>query len=231
LVRRRGADELEDWIPVTDAAAIAAYRQSSHFEITECRQPHAHSVQRDVADFHEAFNLGAGDYPAIRKAGLRASLIAEEARETVEAITGRKVTIEIDPDEDAEQSLVKSIDGLCDLLAVVYGTAVQFGVNLAPFWDEVHRTNMAKAGGPKRADGKQLKPEGWQPPDIGGLLTALYPGVCRGCGCTETMPCSHMDFGSCGWAEPGLCTACHPDAGPGWEHPDHDLLSEVEDLG
>ena len=29
---------------------------------------------------------------------------------------------------------------------------------------------MDKAGGPKRADGKQLKPEGWQPADLGRVL-------------------------------------------------------------
>jgi predicted HAD superfamily Cof-like phosphohydrolase len=29
---------------------------------------------------------------------------------------------------------------------------------------------MAKAGGPKRADGKQLKPEGWTPPDLAPIL-------------------------------------------------------------
>jgi predicted HAD superfamily Cof-like phosphohydrolase len=29
---------------------------------------------------------------------------------------------------------------------------------------------MAKASGPRRADGKVLKPEGWTPPDIVGVL-------------------------------------------------------------
>lgn len=30
--------------------------------------------------------------------------------------------------------------------------------------------------------------------------------ICRGCGCTYDDPCG----GGCGWAEPGLCTACAP---------------------
>jgi predicted HAD superfamily Cof-like phosphohydrolase len=118
-----------------------------------------HSVQRDVQDFHEALDILVGDTPAIRRPELRAELIREEARETVDAILA--------------DDLVGAIDGLCDLLAVTYGAAVEFGIDLQPFWDEVHRTNMAKQGGPVRADGKRLKPEGWTPPDIAGLLAAV----------------------------------------------------------
>ena len=32
------------------------------------------------------------------------------------------------------------------------------------------RVNMLKLTGPKRADGKQLKPEGWQAADIQALI-------------------------------------------------------------
>lgn len=116
-----------------------------------------HTVQLDVADFHRVVvGMDTPDTVAIRRPELRASLIEEEARETVEAIR--------------RGDLVEAIDGMCDILCVVYGTADEFGVDLAPFWDEVHRTNMAKAGGPVREDGKRLKPEGWTPPDIAGLL-------------------------------------------------------------
>jgi predicted HAD superfamily Cof-like phosphohydrolase len=40
-------------------------------------------------------------------------------------------------------------------------------------FEEVHRSNMAKLvdGKPlKRADGKVIKPEGWTPPDIEGVI-------------------------------------------------------------
>lgn len=36
-------------------------------------------------------------------------------------------------------------------------------------WHEVHKTNMAKSLGPK-VNGKQLKPEGWEPPNIKSIL-------------------------------------------------------------
>lgn len=115
-----------------------------------------HVLQNDVEDFHRALDIPCGDTPAIRRPELRAALIEEEARETVDAIRAG--------------DLVEAIDGLCDLLCVVYGAAVEFGVDLGPFWEEVHRTNMAKQGGPVREDGKRSKPPGWTPPDIAGIL-------------------------------------------------------------
>jgi predicted HAD superfamily Cof-like phosphohydrolase len=121
-----------------------------------------HQVQRDVAEFHRVV-VGIADptEPAIRRPALRAELIREEARETVDAIEAG--------------DLVGAIDGMCDLLCVVYGTALEFGIDLAPFWDEVHRTNMAKAGGPVRADGKILKPAGWVRPDLDRILREQMP--------------------------------------------------------
>jgi len=53
---------------------------------------------------------------------------------------------------------------------VVYGTALEMGIDLEPHFNEVHASNMAKRGGPVREDGKMLKPEGWLPPDINGIL-------------------------------------------------------------
>jgi predicted HAD superfamily Cof-like phosphohydrolase len=118
-----------------------------------------HPVQRDVREFHRVVvGISDAETPAIRRPELRAELIREEARETVDAIEAG--------------DLVGAIDGMCDLLCVVYGAAAEFGVDLEPFWNEVHRTNMAKAGGAVRADGKRLKPPGWMAPDIAGVLAA-----------------------------------------------------------
>ncbi len=120
-----------------------------------------HSVQRDVEDFHALMDVPTHDTPGIRRPELRAELIREEAAETVAAIL--------------RGDLIEALDGCCDLLAVVYGTAAEFGVDLAPFWNEVHRTNMAKVGGPVREDGKRLKPPGWTPPDLAGVLATVAP--------------------------------------------------------
>lgn len=50
------------------------------------------------------------------------------------------------------------------------GAAVQFGIDLEPVFEEVHASNLRKVGGTKRADGKQLKPPGWTPTDVDGVL-------------------------------------------------------------
>src|SRR2546429_6004229 len=39
-----------------------------------------------------------------------------------------------------------------DLLYVVYGTAVSYGIDMNPVFREVHRSNMSKVGGYKRGD-------------------------------------------------------------------------------
>jgi len=64
------------------------------------------------------------------------------------------------------RDLPEIADALADLIYVTLGTAITYGIDLRPVWDEVQRANMAKVGGPKREDGKQLKPEGWEPPNI-----------------------------------------------------------------
>lgn len=130
-------------------------------------------IQSDVQAFHLALDIPVGDTPGLRRTRLRAELIMEEAVETVESMTGWELRWsyrgKADP-QPQDGNLIQTIDGLCDLLCVTFGAAVEFGVDLDPFWDEVHRTNMAKQGGPTRADGKKLKPEGWTPPDIEGIL-------------------------------------------------------------
>jgi len=32
--------------------------------------------------------------------------------------------------------------------------------------------------------------------------------ICRGCGCTDNMPCLDALYQPCGWARPGLCSFC-----------------------
>ena len=117
------------------------------------------SMQEMVADWHRKFGVVIGETPAIRRPGLRCALIVEEAAETVAAIESG--------------NLVEAIDGMCDLLYVTLGTAVEFGVDLTPFFEEVHRSNMEKVGGATRDDGKILKPDGWQKPRIAEMLAAI----------------------------------------------------------
>ena len=114
--------------------------------------------QAMVAAFHRQFGLTAPDNVDLERfpGELRVRLIQEEADEFAAAVR--------------ERDLPEMVDALCDLLYVTYGAAVALGVDLEPFFAAVHEANMAKHGGYRRADGKWMKPNGWQPPDIGRLL-------------------------------------------------------------
>jgi predicted HAD superfamily Cof-like phosphohydrolase len=69
-------------------------------------------------------------------------------------------------------------DALADLVWVCMRMAQSFGVDFDAAWCEVSKTNWAKAGGPRREDGKLLKPPGWKPPDMTKALSAdLYERI------------------------------------------------------
>lgn len=144
--------------------------------------------QKATHEFHEKFGAAIGDRPNLDHREVRAKLIMEEAVETVAAM-GYDVHARIEErgriGETAHREvaryakgfdqpdMIETIDGLCDLIYVVAGAAVTMGIDLDPFFEEVHRSNMAKDGGGTRADGKIMKPEGWQPPDIAGVLERI----------------------------------------------------------
>jgi predicted HAD superfamily Cof-like phosphohydrolase len=71
-------------------------------------------------------------------------------------------------------NLVDAADAIADLLYVVYGTAVEMGLDADALVQEVHAANMRKLDGDGkpilREDGKVLKPDGWVPPNIKGVL-------------------------------------------------------------
>lgn len=124
-------------------------------------------IMRDMINFHAAIQHPIGNRPkfpddtALNE--LRIALIVEEIGETLDAIRNR--------------DLAALADGIADSIVVLVGTAVVCGIDMVPIWNEVMRTNFAKAGGPLREDGKRLKPEGWTPPDIHALLIeqGAYP--------------------------------------------------------
>lgn len=124
--------------------------------------------QRDVHQFHYACGIpiGESEDPKLlekNRMKLRKELIKEEGKELRNAY------------EDGD--MVEIIDGSVDSIVVILGGLVEMGIDLDPFWDEVHRTNMAKKDGPMRPDGKQLKPEGWTPPDLAGVLKRIKEGA------------------------------------------------------
>ena len=110
-------------------------------------------LMRDVAGFHFKFNIPVRSAPRPidpAEAHRRFLLINEEADELLDALQ--------------DQNLEEIADGIADLIYVAIGTALTFGIDLAPVWYEVQRTNMLKEGGAFLE--KIKKPAGWQPPRI-----------------------------------------------------------------
>lgn len=182
-----------------------------------------HKLQAQVRQMHrEILNQPCSPAePAIRCDELRARLIAEEAIETVYALVGcaRGQTIvaaqmlavlqERTKAGKTEPDLLEAIDGCADTLVVTYGTLEAIGVDGEPFTDEVMRSNMAKKGGPVDAGGKQLKPPGWTPPDIAGVLAHINHGrspfqsLCA-CRSTEAQAlCARSGCDDCVYASAG----------------------------
>lgn len=67
------------------------------------------------------------------------------------------------------------LDALIDILVVTIGAIHSIGADAAGAWQEVMASNMAKVDPAtgrirRRKDGKVLKPDGWQPPDLAKFL-------------------------------------------------------------
>ena len=128
-------------------------------------------IQHDVARFMLAAGQVIREHPTNltpEEYKLRISLITEEFDETIAAL----IDLGDPPIGPDRRTLFMSFvaDGVVDLIYVLVGTTLAMGIDLIPVWDEVQRANMAKMSGPVRDDGKRLKPDGWKPPDVLGII-------------------------------------------------------------
>jgi len=129
------------------------------------------SMFQMVGEFHEKFDLVINDRPmdfsrenddfeVMVLFDLRHALHREEWEELEEAWM----------DED----LVRFADAICDLIYVLCGTAVSFGIPLDECFAEVQRSNMSKLGEDgqpiKRKDGKILKGPNFSKPDLRSII-------------------------------------------------------------
>ena len=134
--------------------------------------PDVKSNAAKLREFHRAIGMNPPIKPTVPDLPLlelRHTLIREEwaeVQEEIEALRGRLQAGETVPPGD----LAPLVHELTDLLYVTYGALDQFGIDTDAVFAEVHRANMQKTTGPKRADGKQLKPEGWQPANVRGVI-------------------------------------------------------------
>lgn len=141
-----------------------------------------------VRAFHEAFGFHTADHPSVPPDQIRAErarLIAEEAAEAIsEILSGHPDAYDLFLDlceifedrarpHDRRPDPVKVARELADVEYVIAGAAVNWGVPLAAVFAEIHAANMRKLGpaGPiLNEHGKAMKPDGWYPADIDGLM-------------------------------------------------------------
>jgi NTP pyrophosphatase (non-canonical NTP hydrolase) len=113
-----------------------------------------------VKEFHDKFWILAYPSEDLSAVKQRKRLIREEFLELNEALNNG------DP-----ESILKEC---CDLVYVVIGSAVVFGMDFDEAFNRVHASNMTKVwedGRPRyREDGKVLKPPTYKSPDLKDLI-------------------------------------------------------------
>lgn len=114
---------------------------------------------RDQEKFMRACDQSVNGFDE-KQFAMYVNLISEEYQELLEA------TLSNDQ--------VETLDALIDILVVTIGAIHSAGFDGESAWKEVMSTNFAKieANGKvrKREDGKVLKPQGWEPPNLKPFL-------------------------------------------------------------
>ena len=134
-----------------------------------------------VMEFHRTYSvpIRSFDDPTLSydRLDLRMSLIAEEFAELVGAVYGKRAraiieaaTAEAAGADDGERDVIEAADALADLVYVIFGMAIESGMDLNSVLAEVQASNLSKLmpdGSVKlREDGKVLKGPNFFPPNI-----------------------------------------------------------------
>lgn len=123
----------------------------------------SYSNHNKVKEFHETYGAYISEEsklpdPSIRE--LRKSLLQEEFDEYMKA--------------EEDNDLVEIADALGDMMYIIYGTAISYGIPLDDIFNEIHASNMSKLGEDgkpiRREDGKILKGPNFFRPDIAKFL-------------------------------------------------------------
>ena len=116
--------------------------------------------QQQVREFHDKFGLTINSkptWPSFEDTRLRENLIDEEFTEYIEAVEANDI--------------IAVADALADMIYVIKGAAVTFGIDLEPILNDVHRSNMSKVWPDgtvhKNAAGKVIKPDTYSPACVG----------------------------------------------------------------
>jgi predicted HAD superfamily Cof-like phosphohydrolase len=116
-----------------------------------------------VHKFHEIYDCHIGAEPGFPKQeirDLRIGLLREEWEEYLEA--------------EEQNDYVEVCDALGDMLYIIYGTCVSYGIPINEIFQEIHNSNLSKLdeqGKPiRREDGKILKGPNFFQPNIPKII-------------------------------------------------------------
>lgn len=141
--------------------------------------------------------------PTDQNTRLRLRLILEEVTELLEAFFAGEQDDNIEIVREAVEYMLTEGDindfdiaDVADCLAgidyVVEGARQTFGINGTRVAAEVHAANMRKfaEGSYKQEDGKHMKPPGWRPPNIDGVLATQNDFKSK----EKTYPCASLTY-------------------------------------
>ena len=128
-------------------------------------------------DFMQRFDMPAPDTPAYRPQELAMwqTMLQEEWQAFQTALADYRAMPQTDAATQQQQRQAELAAEGVDVLNVLCGLLLSQGLPLQAMFDAIHAANLAKyAGGQvlRRADGKILKPAGWQPADKVGVIRA-----------------------------------------------------------
>lgn len=120
------------------------------------------SIFKDQAIFMRACGQTVGEFD-LDQFNLYLKLLQEEITELQTAL--------------GQQDKVQTLDALLDIIVVSVGAVHSIGARGEEAWQAVVDSNMAKIDPDtgevrRRADGKIMKPEGWQPPNLADFFGA-----------------------------------------------------------
>ena len=120
-----------------------------------------------VREFHEKMELAIDQPYSKELMDFRLRLLFEEIQELASA------AFDIETNEHTEERHVMMQDLLkemCDVVYVIKGMAVSFGMDFDKAFELVHKSNMSKLPLIKDANGKVQKGLNYEPPILEGLI-------------------------------------------------------------
>jgi len=118
-----------------------------------------------VREFHKAGKFPY--YDKVSKKSLKNRKLRMELRETL-ILEELEEYLNAEDDND----IVGIADGLADMIYVIIGCSLEYGIPLDEIFNEIHKNNMTKFEGEVtyREDGKIIKNESHKPPNLKKII-------------------------------------------------------------